>query len=135
MCTVLTDSKGSKMKKNSSSRKRDLRYIANVSRPKLLSLARPVLSLKTIQDRRMDTYPLRRVSQHRIITSAPIEPRFILKKPSVVSSMLMSPALPKNAVVCVRRKIRKEVLFALGKGGSKHKRHYRRSETSKIVCR
>lgn len=42
----------------------------------------------------------------------------------------LSPGLP----VCVRREQRREVLFAKGKGGSRHKRKVRRNPNSKIGC-
>lgn len=41
--------------------------------------------------------------------------------------------LPRQVLVCVRRKQRREVLFALGKGGGKHKRP-EWSEDSYIRC-
>lgn len=43
-------------------------------------------------------------------------------------------ALPKNTLVCVRRKIRKEVILATGKGGSKRKRP-RFNKNSHIRCK
>lgn len=42
---------------------------------------------------------------------------------------------PRDAVVCVRRKIRKEVIFATGKAGRGGQRRPRRNENSDVVCR
>lgn len=41
---------------------------------------------------------------------------------------------PKKVLVCVRRKIRKEVMHALGKSGRSGQRRPRRSEYSSIQC-
>jgi len=41
---------------------------------------------------------------------------------------------PKQTLICVRRKIRKEVLHAIGKSGKNGGRKYRRSEFSLIGC-
>lgn len=41
---------------------------------------------------------------------------------------------PSRPSVCQRREVRKEVLFAKGKGGSRHPRKVRRNETSKYGC-
>jgi len=40
-----------------------------------------------------------------------------------------------GVLVCVRRQTRKEVIHALGKGGSRHKRKVRRNTTSNIGCK
>lgn len=43
---------------------------------------------------------------------------------------------PWQVMICVRRRIRREVIFALNKGGKgkAHKHHYRRNEHSEIRC-
>lgn len=43
--------------------------------------------------------------------------------------------LPRSAVVCARRKIRKEVIFAKGKAGRGGQRRPRRNARSYLVCR
>jgi len=44
--------------------------------------------------------------------------------------------LPREAVVCVRRQQRKEVIFAIGKGGSRRNpKKYRTNADTKIQCR
>lgn len=43
--------------------------------------------------------------------------------------------LPRDAVVCARRKIRREVIFAKGKAGRGGQRKPRFNERSKLVCR
>lgn len=42
-------------------------------------------------------------------------------------------AAPKRVLVCVRRKIRKEVILATGKGGGSHRKP-RRTEFSNVRC-
>lgn len=44
--------------------------------------------------------------------------------------------IPQQVAVCVRRKRRKEVLFASGKAGRKnHTKHVRRNPSSSISCK
>lgn len=43
--------------------------------------------------------------------------------------------LPRHAVVCARRRIRKEVMFARNKAGRRGQRRPRRSSRSSLVCR
>lgn len=42
--------------------------------------------------------------------------------------------LPRSAVICARRKIRKEVIFAKGKAGRGGQRSPRRNARSSVVC-
>lgn len=42
--------------------------------------------------------------------------------------------IPKSTAVCVRRSMRREVIFATGRGGAKHRRPTRNA-TSSISCR
>lgn len=42
--------------------------------------------------------------------------------------------LPRRAVICVKRSIRREVLFALGKGGKNGGKTYRRTPDSYYSC-
>lgn len=42
-------------------------------------------------------------------------------------------ALPKKTMVCVKRKVRREVLLALGRGGGRHKKPHR-NRWSSISC-
>lgn len=54
---------------------------------------------------------------------------------SLYPSSLLTPAVPAKVWTCVRRKIRREVLFAAGVGGSRaKKRNPHHTETSKIRC-
>nr|QJB19661.1 MAG: hypothetical protein [Microvirus sp.] len=41
---------------------------------------------------------------------------------------------PKSVLGCVRRKIRREIMFATGFGGSRKKRRVRRNATSAVSC-
>lgn len=43
-------------------------------------------------------------------------------------------SLPWNVVICVRRKVRREVIFAAGKSGRNGKKPYRRTEYSEVRC-
>ena len=42
--------------------------------------------------------------------------------------------VPRDAVICARRKIRKEVIFAKGKAGRGGQRRPRRNDYSNVVC-
>lgn len=42
--------------------------------------------------------------------------------------------MPRRTLVCVRRKQRREVIFATGRGGRNRARRYNRSVTSNISC-
>lgn len=42
--------------------------------------------------------------------------------------------VPRRVVICVRRKIRKEVIHAIGAGGSKNLRKPHKNEFSKVKC-
>lgn len=67
-------------------------------------------------------------------TRAKLAPAKVLNPYSYPSSLLRA-VVPEKTWICVRRKIRKEVLFAAGVGGSKSpKRNPRHTEKSKIRC-
>lgn len=53
---------------------------------------------------------------------------------SPVQTLMDTPRANGPVSVCVRRETRREVLFARGKGGSRHRRKVRRNPTSKIGC-
>lgn len=119
---------------------RDLFTIASV--PLFRPLVRaPVLSrftdLRPIEDRRT-FYPARFSEPAR---SLPRSAARLVVRPKVSSRTqprLMVPsavtfAAPKRVVLCVRRKRRREVLFARGKGGGGHRRP-RRNQFSDVEC-
>lgn len=64
-------------------------------------------------------------SSSNIITSKPIGVRKVSR---------LTFRFPQNVSVCVRRKTRREVLMALGKGGGRHSPP-RLTDRSKISCR
>lgn len=119
-------------------KKRGSHITANRPPNRLLPRLRFPVPLNIIEDNRTPRFPLTRLRAHKLITSLSITPRRV-SRPTHQSwtSPLKTPSLklPREAVICLRRSIRKEVLFATGKGGSKHKRKYRRTEHSKIICR
>lgn len=115
--------------------KRDLKMVT--SYPPLLH--RPVISpLMVIEDRRI-LKPINRLLQSslRNLSAAPIShTKSHYKAPRPFYMPRSFDSLPRDAVICARRKIRKEVIFALGSGGRRgSKKPYRRSSTSNIHCR
>lgn len=115
--------------------KRDFKPIAN---RRLLKAPRlPVL--RPIEDFRRNSFPLTRARAYNLITIRPTKPSVRPYKslyPRVPALSRLAHVLPKEAVVCVRRAQRREVLFALGRGGSRSKQgRHRTNETSKIHCR
>lgn len=115
--------------------KRDFQPIAN---RRLLKVPRlPVL--RQVEDFRRNSFPLTRARAYSLVTFHPTKPQSVPFKnlyPRVAPLNRMAHVLPKQAIVCVRRATRREVLFATGRGGSRSpQRRHRRSETSKIHCR
>lgn len=70
-------------------------------------------------------FPRERVLSGEALAKSPVRPTVNLKALYYVRPDVM---------VCVRRKQRKEVLFALGRAGGSHKKP-RYTEESKIICR
>lgn len=50
-------------------------------------------------------------------------------------SMDVHRVLPRSAVICAKRRSRREVIFAMNKAGRGGQRRPRRNETSEIICR
>lgn len=90
----------------------------------------PLLStrLRVIQDLRT-SHPLS-VSRPLLSTRGDI----VRPRPRVLKNFNVINNLPKEALVCARRKIRKEVIFASGRGGSKV-RPPRHNFNSKLWCK
>lgn len=61
----------------------------------------------------------------KVVTPSPV---------SMFSPIVQAFQYPKHVVTCVRRKVRKEVLFALGHGGRGSRRPKRRNPRSNIKC-
>lgn len=94
----------------------------------------PVLSPITIKKQLMSS-----IQDGRKFTPRPVRPRTlkaqVAKIKATVNPLLnVSFSLPKNALVCVRRKMRKQVLFATGGAGKKFKKRPRRNENSQYHC-
>lgn len=94
--------------------------------------------LKQIEDRR--TYYPGKFRPAGLI-SVGKRPRLIAKQNPAYKAPSQTKAIvafaePKKVAVCIRRKTRKEVLFATGKGGSRKKQKPpRKSEFSDISCK
>lgn len=132
--------------------RRDVNIIANRRLPTDLSLPRSIqavlnrrLSLSLIEDRRVFhpdglARPARSLYRRRPRLRV-IQPRLERRSKNVTSRLARSStpsffafADAPRVAVCVRRKVRQEVLHALKKTGSKGQRRPRRSFTSSIVC-
>lgn len=114
--------------------------LAKLLSPTPPTLPRPIVSplinkLREIEDRR-EYHPEKKYRPVRQLSGHPVKSHVI--KPAKFKSQLpfgLNFAVPKDTVVCIRRKRRKEVLFAKGKaGGSQKRRHPRRNLNSKIGC-
>lgn len=102
------------------------------------------IQLSTIEDRREfnpTDYQVRTMSgaPHRLA----LYDKRVMRKQAYVADRALHPsqtkarigfATPQNVLVCVRRKMRKEVLFALGKAGGGARRPPRRNWTSYLAC-
>lgn len=116
--------------------KRDFQPIAN---RRLLKAPRlPVL--RQVEDFRRNSFPLTRARAYRILRTVrhvrPVVKPYKSLYPRVAPLNRLAATLPKGAVVCVRRAQRREVLFALGRGGrSGRQSPHRTNSTSKIHCR
>lgn len=117
---------------------RDLLGIANLRLPRPIALLpRSGRTLQDIEDRR--TYhpgPVRNARTRRqwahvlVVTRKPVVPK---GRPALSSRVAF--ANPREVLVCVRRKRRKEVLHAKGVAGRKGIKRYRRNEYSEVSCR
>lgn len=116
--------------------KRDFKPIAN---PRLLKAPRIPVILNRVQDFRRDSFPLTRARAYRLLDATPATPAskpYGSLYPRVPALSRLANVLPKEAVVCARRAVRREVIFATGSGGRRgRKSQYHKSETSNIHCR
>lgn len=82
--------------------------------------------LRIVEDRRTIPRPFRK-GRHLCIDGTPARPRYLpvqSRVPWLRESMRLRFSLPEKTLVCVRRKARRRVLFALrktGKGGGKQR--------------
>jgi len=105
--------------------------------PRMRSLPRLVAPLSTYEDRRA-YHPISRAfrpafsipTAARIIKA--VEPKASRRFQSQTKATLAF-AEPRRVLVCIRRRTRKEVLLALGKGGG-GKRKPRRNHLSEVTC-
>lgn len=119
----------------------------NLVRPRLT----PRIVLQPIEDRRRH-HPLGYVRPARQISGHPVRPLVIggvpARRPApgarrseaakVARAPSLSPTLrfdvPKRTIICVRRKRRREVIMATGKGGGRHRRP-KRNYFTEVKCR
>lgn len=119
---------------------------ANFSRPILLPRRiLPSLSLTQIEDRRR-YHPhgvnrsFRSVYGHRVIPRSIIRYRpysgpSIGRRFPLLADLSEHRVLPRDAVICARRKIRREVLIALGHAGRAGQRRPKFNDNSNVRCR
>lgn len=119
-----------------SRRRRDSFLITSVPRAlpfPWLSLPRSISPYREIEDRRYwhpdPVAPARSFSRsrHRLTVSS--------SRPSRQTKAAISFASPRRVLVCVRRQVRKEVLFATRRNGRNGGRNYRRNAYSEVSCR
>lgn len=86
-------------------------------------------------DNRFFSFPISTLPRHpltRYGARAAVSP--VVKKGRSLHAQFQIHA-PRKTLVCIRRKTRQEVLFALGKGGRKHgTRKVRRNSNSSFQC-
>lgn len=147
--------------KKSDRRKRDDNSIAS-TQPSLNTLLSPIKpkirpitvtkpkNLRPLEDRRTwhplgPKRPARSVQNatHRLVSRGPggkplkskPSPKALLTHPTAYLSHAVGFHKAKSVLICIRRKIRKEVLFALNRTGKGARaRKHRRSEYSSIRC-
>lgn len=123
-----------------SKRSQATRYPNPIANPPILyprlSLMRPLMPLTQVEDRR--TYhPLGPARPARSLSGSPH--RLIVPKARTYARIssrvphMIGFANPSKILICVRRKIRREVILAKGKGGGRHRRP-RFSHYSSIKC-
>lgn len=119
--------------------KRGLHTTANRSTPPRLLKAPRIPVLRKIEDFRIKSFPLASARGYRLMDLNPVKPistPFKTLYPKIVPLNRIADALPRDAIVCLKRSIRREIMFATGRGGSRKKQKpHRRNETSKIHCR
>ncbi|QGH72134.1 MAG: hypothetical protein [Microviridae sp. ctYqV29] len=125
--------------KSKSKRMRSVRRIVNVNTTRF-SVLDPVLERAITQDlldnRAFSPSPLRRL-RTLLGTPARLRARLISKvDPVSYVSPYLDTVNPLKAVHCVRRKIRRQVIFALGKSGkgAGPRKRPRRTDTSDLRC-
>lgn len=106
---------------------------------RLLSPLAPSDPLVEIEDRRSyhperGSRPALYSSRPRLVEKSKLPPRVARFRPSQTQARLAF-SDPENVVVCVRRKDRREVLFAKRKTGRGGRRPRRRSWMSQLSCR
>lgn len=101
-------------------------------RPISVSLSPSRIDLRIFEDRRT-WHPVR--FARPVVSVGPRSDTRLMVKPAKTFSPAVTFANPKRVLVCVRRKVRKEVLHAFGKtGGGSSRRPKRRNQFSDVSC-
>lgn len=108
---------------------RDAFVVAN--RLRLLRMIVPPPVLTQYEDRRL--YHPNRIVRGAFSFRRP-DSRLVDRSRSFRAKTVLGFAVPKRVAVCVRRKTRREVLLAKGRGGGRNRRP-RRNEWSNVSCR
>lgn len=99
-----------------------------IQRPVLYKIVIKPKDLTSVEDRRR--FSPARVSPPRMASS-----KRALIKPTLPKFPKLAFALPKNAIICIRRKMRRQVLFAANKTSKgARKRHRRFTPDSHYKC-
>lgn len=77
----------------------------------------------------------RRIVPRRIVRFTPYLPRTVARRFPIGERLTVTRHLPAAALVCVRRKQRREVIFARGYAGSAGQRRPRYNSNSTLICR
>lgn len=124
--------------KNSSHNNRNRRDIRVISNPRLPLRFAPVVRrasvLRQYEDRRLYHPDRRRLLRPAVTFSGS---NYALRSSPSKSRRVpfgVGFVAPRRVVVCVRRKQRREVLFAVGGAGSRKMRRPRRNEYSNVRC-
>lgn len=116
-------------KRNNNTRDGGSRYYAN-RLPDLGSLFHP--NVKFLEDRR-EWHPMRSLRPAAALQRGSRR-LVIARKRSKVLPHKLQFAIPKQVAVCVRRKERREVILAMGKGGGGKRKPPRRNLWSAVKC-
>lgn len=121
--------------RETSHKKRGLQITTNLPRLLLKNLVQVPLS--PIEDNRRRYFPHNQPRGYyvRVDSGYRHVPLSRSRPPTATHRLSVRPKLPIQAVVCVRRRIRREVLLAMGRGGGNHKRKYHRNQQSNVRCK
>lgn len=121
------------------SRKRDI--IHHITSPIPRLLPRPIVirdpsPLFSMQDFRISDPLPKDFRPQRMIDASPAYVKTVFTQSRPWHMPRIERQLHMGAIVCVRRKQRREIIFAVGAGGKRGKRgNYQRNSNSEFICR